>query len=120
MCRNNAGLSLNDAPRQTKDGLEMMFAVNFIGEYFSTFSLKHSKPKWDPNISKIIIVAADSSKLRNCSGHYALTNLLLDTMRSTAKDSGIQGRIVIVSGGVYAKFTPPGGIIFEQLVGSKK
>jgi len=79
---NNAGLSLNDAPRQTKDGLEMMFAVNFIG-------------------------------------HYALTNLLLDTMRSTAKDSGIQGRIVIVSGGVYAKFTPPGGIIFEQLVGSK-
>ena len=32
MCRNNAGLSLNDAPRQTKDGLEMMFAVNFIGE----------------------------------------------------------------------------------------
>ena len=63
MCRNNAGLSLNDAPRQTKDGLEMMFAVNFIGEYFSTFSLKHSNPKWDPNISKncSIIAAADSS-----------------------------------------------------------
>lgn len=86
------------------------------------------KPKYFKELLSNI-AAADSSTdeidedqfwLQNCSGHFALTNLLLDTMRSTAKDSGIQGRIVIVSGGVYAKFTPPGGIIFEQLVGSKK
>jgi hypothetical protein len=48
MCRNNAGLSLNDAPRQTKDGLEMMFAVNFIGESFSTISLQTLKSQMGP------------------------------------------------------------------------
>jgi hypothetical protein len=54
-----------------------------------------------------------------CTGHFVLTNLLLDTMKATAKETGIQGRIVVVSGGIY-KFTPKGGIAFDKLINSKK
>lgn len=54
-----------------------------------------------------------------CTGHFVLTNLLLDTMKATAKETGIQGRIVVVSGGIYT-FTPKGGIAFDKLINSNK
>lgn len=34
-------------------------------------------------------------------GHYSLTNLLIDKMKATAQETGIQGRIVNVSSIVY-------------------
>lgn len=48
---NNGGIALCKGPKNTPDGLELMFATNFLG-------------------------------------HFLLTNLLLDTMKATAKESG--------------------------------
>jgi WW domain-containing oxidoreductase len=79
---NNGGITANNGPLATPDGLELMFATNFLG-------------------------------------HFVLTNLLLDTMKATAKETGIQGRIVVVSGAIY-NFTPKGGIDFDKLINSKK
>lgn len=59
--------------------------------------------------------AISHKKLCLNAGHFLLTELLLDTMRETAKESGIQGRIVIVSGHLH-NFTPKGGIAFDKLI----
>lgn len=36
-------------------------------------------------------------------------------MKATAKESGTEGRIVVVSGAIY-NFTPTGGIAFDKLM----
>ncbi|KZV40728.1 short-chain dehydrogenase TIC 32, chloroplastic [Dorcoceras hygrometricum] len=41
----------------------------------------------------------------NYLGHFLLTKLLLSKMATTAKDSGIQGRIVNVSSGIHSWFS---------------
>lgn len=79
---NNGGITSIKAPSNTPDGLELMFATNYLG-------------------------------------HFLLTDLLLDTMKTTAKESGIEGRIVLVSGASY-KFTPKEGIQFDKLVNTKE
>jgi hypothetical protein len=48
------------------------------------------------------------------SGHFMLTNLLLDNMRATAKSTGIEGRIVNLSS-VAHHHTYPKGIDFDKL-----
>ncbi|KAL5746363.1 hypothetical protein ACOSP7_027509 [Xanthoceras sorbifolium] len=50
----------------------------------------------------------------NHIGHFLLTNLLLDTMKKTAKESGREGRIVIVASDGH-KFTYPEGIRFDKI-----
>ncbi|KAI3689534.1 hypothetical protein L2E82_47494 [Cichorium intybus] len=50
----------------------------------------------------------------NYLGHFHLTNLLLDTMKSTAQKCGIEGRIVIVSSEVH-RMSYKGGIVFDKL-----
>ncbi|KAJ7546606.1 hypothetical protein O6H91_08G046500 [Diphasiastrum complanatum] len=50
----------------------------------------------------------------NHLGHFLLTNLLLDTMKKTAKESGTEGRIVNLSS-VAHFMTYPGGILFDSL-----
>jgi len=79
---NNGGITSIKAPSNNPDGLELMFATNYLG-------------------------------------HYLLTDLLLDTMKTSAKESGIEGRIVLVSGASY-KFTPKEGIQFDKLVNTKE
>ena len=48
------------------------------------------------------------------AGHFLLTKLLLDDMKRTAKETGIQGRIVNVSS-LGHKYTYSGGIRFNNL-----
>ena len=48
------------------------------------------------------------------AGHFLLTKLLLDDMKRTAKETGIQGRIVNVSSLAH-KWTYSGGIQFNNL-----
>lgn len=48
------------------------------------------------------------------SGHFLLTNLLLDNMKATAKSTGIEGRIVNLSS-VAHLHTYPKGIQFDKL-----
>jgi NAD(P)-dependent dehydrogenase (short-subunit alcohol dehydrogenase family) len=52
-------------------------------------------------------------------GPFLLTNLLLDKMKITAKETDKEGRIVIVSS--YAHFwAPKEGIIFDKLNGKTR
>ncbi|XP_027923425.1 short-chain dehydrogenase TIC 32, chloroplastic-like isoform X1 [Vigna unguiculata] len=50
----------------------------------------------------------------NYLGHFLLTNLLLDNMKKTTKESKIQGRIVNVSS-MGHRFTYPKGILFDKI-----
>ncbi|KAI9159695.1 hypothetical protein LWI28_001016 [Acer negundo] len=50
----------------------------------------------------------------NHIGHFLLTNLLLDTMKKTAKESGREGRIVNVASDGH-KFTYSEGIRFDKI-----
>ncbi|KAJ9549821.1 hypothetical protein OSB04_022364 [Centaurea solstitialis] len=50
----------------------------------------------------------------NHVGNFLLTNLLLDTMKKTAKESGIEGRIVIVSSRAHT-LTYKEGIRFDKI-----
>ncbi|XP_078445285.1 NAD(P)-binding Rossmann-fold superfamily protein isoform X2 [Wolffia australiana] len=50
----------------------------------------------------------------NHIGHFLLTNLLLEKMKTTAKETGIEGRIVNLSS-IYHSRTYPGGILFEAI-----
>lgn len=47
-------------------------------------------------------------------GHFLLTNLMLETMKSTARVSGKEGRIVNVSSRRH-KFSYPEGIRFNKI-----
>ncbi|KAK7315080.1 hypothetical protein VNO77_33612 [Canavalia gladiata] len=50
----------------------------------------------------------------NYLGHFLLTNLLLDTMKKTSRESKKEGRIVNVSSGAHG-FTYREGILFEKI-----
>ncbi|KAK9147471.1 hypothetical protein Scep_006228 [Stephania cephalantha] len=50
----------------------------------------------------------------NHIGHFLLTNLLLETMKSTARESNIEGRIVNVSSEAH-RFPYPEGIRFDKI-----
>ncbi|KAI3727633.1 hypothetical protein L6452_16251 [Arctium lappa] len=50
----------------------------------------------------------------NHVGNFLLTNLLLDTMKKTARESGIEGRIVILSSEVH-RVTYKEGIRFDKI-----
>ncbi|KAE9452065.1 hypothetical protein C3L33_16043, partial [Rhododendron williamsianum] len=50
----------------------------------------------------------------NHIGHFLLTNLLFETMKSTARESQREGRIVIVASEGH-RFVPRGGIRFDKI-----
>ncbi|XP_061352854.1 short-chain dehydrogenase TIC 32, chloroplastic-like isoform X3 [Gastrolobium bilobum] len=50
----------------------------------------------------------------NHLGHFLLTNLLLDTMKKTARESKKEGRIINVSSDGH-RYTYPEGILFDKL-----
>lgn len=56
----------------------------------------------------------ESQFATNHIGHFLLTNLLVDKMKSSAKDSGIEGRIVNLSS-VAHTYTYPEGIAFDSI-----
>ncbi|XP_058202036.1 short-chain dehydrogenase TIC 32, chloroplastic-like [Rhododendron vialii] len=51
----------------------------------------------------------------NHIGHFLLTNLLLETMKSTARESRKEGRIVIVSSEGHRRFGFPEGVRFDNI-----
>ncbi|KAJ7555913.1 hypothetical protein O6H91_05G060700 [Diphasiastrum complanatum] len=51
----------------------------------------------------------------NHVGHFLLTYLLMDKMKETAQESGIEGRIVNVSSTGHKLFAPKGGIAFDTI-----
>ncbi|KAF7151642.1 hypothetical protein RHSIM_Rhsim02G0232500 [Rhododendron simsii] len=51
----------------------------------------------------------------NHIGHFLLTNLLLETMKSTARESQKEGRIVIVSSEGHRMFRYPEGVRFDKI-----
>ena len=53
--------------------------------------------------------------LYNIAGHFLLTNLLLETMKRTSRESGIEGRIVNVSSAAHKFAIFHGGIGFNRI-----
>lgn len=53
------------------------------------------------------------------AGHFLLTKLLLDTMKRTAHDTGIEGRIVVVASEAL-RFAYPDAVRFEKLNEEKR
>ncbi|KAJ4831898.1 Short-chain dehydrogenase TIC 32, chloroplastic [Turnera subulata] len=51
---------------------------------------------------------------KHSSGHFLLTNLLLETMKTTARESNREGRIVNLSSSAH-RYPYPGGIRFDKL-----
>lgn len=51
-----------------------------------------------------------SYEFHESAGHFLLTSLLLEKMKSTAKETGIQGRIVNVSSNAHKR---SGGTWFD-------
>ncbi|KAI8569619.1 hypothetical protein RHMOL_Rhmol02G0291700 [Rhododendron molle] len=49
------------------------------------------------------------------AGHFLLTNILLETMKSTARESQKEGRIVIVSSEAHRWFRYPEGVRFDKI-----
>ncbi|KAL8196246.1 hypothetical protein R6Q57_025246 [Mikania cordata] len=56
----------------------------------------------------------ESQFATNYLGHFHLTNLLLDTMKTTSRKCGKEGRIVLVSSEAH-RLTYKGGIMFDKL-----
>ncbi|KAI3756420.1 hypothetical protein L1987_56240 [Smallanthus sonchifolius] len=56
----------------------------------------------------------ESQFATNYLGHFHLTNLLLDTMKNTAKNCGQEGRIILVSSLLHS-VTYKAGIMFDKL-----
>lgn len=48
------------------------------------------------------------------TGHFLLTNLLLDTLKKTASESKKEGRIINVSSDGH-QYTYPEGILFDKI-----
>ncbi|KAF9689329.1 hypothetical protein SADUNF_Sadunf01G0081000 [Salix dunnii] len=85
---NNAGIMA--APFMlSQDNIEMQFATNHV----ELWTLK---------------------RFYNLAGHFLLTELLLDTMKKSASESNLEGRIVIVSSDAH-HFTYRGGIRFDKI-----
>ncbi|KAJ0482726.1 putative very-long-chain 3-oxoacyl-CoA reductase [Helianthus annuus] len=61
----------------------------------------------------------ESQFATNYLGHFHLTNLLLDTMKHTARSRGQEGRIVLVSSVVH-RLTYKEGIMFDKLNDEKR
>ncbi|KAA3456510.1 short-chain dehydrogenase TIC 32, chloroplastic-like [Gossypium australe] len=78
------------------DGIELQFATNYLGSYIS-----------------YNVMSTRISNLMRCSP-FLLTDLLSETMKKTARESNIEGRIVNVSS-IGHRFTYSEGIRFDKI-----
>lgn len=85
--RNNAGI-MGCPFKLSKDGIELQFATNHVGKNDAWTLVRCKFVTYFLSICWILLTS---------TGHFLLTNLLLDKMKSTARKTGVQGRIVNVS-----------------------
>lgn len=52
--------------------------------------------------------------VRMVAGTFLLTKLLLDNLKTTAKETGIEGRVVNVASEAH-KYAYKGGVVFDKL-----
>lgn len=91
--RNNAGKFAHEHAI-SEDGVEMTFATNYLGEKL----IKLTKCSSDKQLQEIWFSF-------NFLGHFVMTNLLVKKMVETAKETGVQGRIVNVSSSIHGWFS---------------
>lgn len=105
--RNNAGIC---APAFTlsKDNIELQFATNYLGR-LKLFRICIYEIFYEEKQYLFIYLFIICS-----TGHFLLTNLLLDTMKKTSRESNKEGRIVNVSSEGH-KYTYPEGIFFDEI-----
>lgn len=105
--RNNAGIC---APVFTlsKDNIELQFATNYLGRlklfHICIYEIFYEEKQY--LFIYLFIICS--------TGHFLLTNLLLDTMKKTSRESNKEGRIVNVSSEGH-KYTYPEGILFDEI-----
>lgn len=61
-----------------------------------------------------MVVYIYKTSCNSSTGHFLLTNLLLDTMKKTARESKKEGRIINVSSEGH-RYTYPEGIHFDKI-----
>lgn len=88
----------------SEDGYEMQFATNHLGKIIVILKFNHFSCR----------VLFQKLFLISFIGHFYLTNLLLDKMKETANDTGVQGRIVNLSS-VAHLYTYKEGIRFDKI-----
>ena len=121
--RNNAGIVA--CPYElSEDGIELQFAMNHFGQYHTrqlcqkipvTCSIRGFALLIWPELLLLLVFFSEKCKLHQkkinawlirhklllnltlWAGHFLLTSLLLDKMKSTASETGVQGRIINVS-----------------------
>ncbi|KAG5563266.1 hypothetical protein RHGRI_005876 [Rhododendron griersonianum] len=93
---NNAGVM---APpfMLTQDNIELQFGTNHIVIFITLL------------LMNVLI------NVKLFTGHFLLTNILLETMKSTARESQKEGRIVIVSSEGHRRFGYPEGVRFDKI-----
>ncbi|MFS7923859.1 putative very-long-chain 3-oxoacyl-CoA reductase [Helianthus anomalus] len=106
--------TIKDCPNATVDVMELDVSSlesvkNFANEYISI-----GLPLNILIANAGIMAPPFSLSKYGIERHLHLTNLLLDTMKNTAKKCGQEGMIVLVSSEVH-RLTYKGGIMFEKL-----
>ncbi|PKU61750.1 Short-chain dehydrogenase TIC 32, chloroplastic [Dendrobium catenatum] len=81
-------------------GLPLNILINNAGVMFCPFQLS--------------VDGFEMQFATNHLGHFYLTNLLLENIKRTAKETGIEGRIVNLSSFAHVH-TYEGGILFDQI-----
>lgn len=98
--------------QKTEDGIEMQFATNHLGSDSAHVHIKVIN-KCSYSYWQYILIIYPFFYF-HFSGHFLLTNLLLDKMKQTAKDTGIEGRIINLSSIAHA-YTYEEGIRFNSI-----
>lgn len=93
----------------SKDGIEVQFATNHLGKQLERIS----------RLIKFLSQFSSGLDIDLFTGHFYLTNLLLNKMKQTAKSTGVQGRIVNLSSVAHVH-TYSGGIKFDEINDKKR
>ncbi|OVA14379.1 Short-chain dehydrogenase/reductase SDR [Macleaya cordata] len=104
---------LLENPKAKLDVMEMdLSSINSITSFARSFN--SSNPRLNILINNAGIMACpfqlslDGIELQyatNHLGHFLLTNLLLDKLKTTAKETGIEGRIINVSSSAHRRYS---------------
>ncbi|KAM0847888.1 hypothetical protein ACQ4PT_049022 [Festuca glaucescens] len=113
---------LADTPAATLDVMELdLSSMASVRKFAADFNAKGLPLNILVNNAGVMATPFTLSKdgiemqfATNHVGHFLLTNLLLETMKKTARESNVEGRIVNVSSEVH-RFTYKEGIRFDKI-----
>ncbi|KAI3937875.1 hypothetical protein MKW92_035945 [Papaver armeniacum] len=102
----------------SQSSVEILFPTLNLLIYLSIFSCKNNAGKFSHDYG-ITEDGIEMTFATNYLGHFLLTNLLLNKMIETAKETGVQGRIVNVSSSIHSWFSGDGLGYLELITKNK-